>query len=165
MSEWQPIDGWLGRYEVSRDGQVRRNDGMILGQWKDHHGYMLVRLSQPRTVERVHRLVAGAFIPNPEGKPFVNHINNERADNRAENLEWCTQWENIAHAAKQGRMQRDYWVGKRSPNAKLRDADVAAIRARYAGGQISWADLGQEYGVSKRAIGRIINGETYADVR
>lgn len=159
---WQPIAGWADRYEVSRDGQVRHRDGRLLKQWKNSHGYMLVRLSSPRRVARVHRLVAEAFAPNPHSKPFVNHINNDRADNRAENLEWCTQQENLAHAARQGRMQRDYWLGRRSPNARLTDTDVAAIRAEYAAGGISWETLGKRYAISKRAIGRIIQGESYA---
>lgn len=163
--QWRPIEGWSGRYEVSVSGQVRRRNGKPLKQWKNSHGYMLVRLSNPRAVERVHRLVAKAFIPNTEAKPFVNHINNERADNRAENLEWCTQLENLAHADRQGRMQRDYWVGKRSPSAMLSDRDVAAIRAEYAAGGVSWAALGEKYGIGKRSIGRILKGESYAQVR
>jgi hypothetical protein len=155
---WQPIDE---HYQVSRSGEVRRSDGLLLKQWTNSQGYKLVRLNHPRRVERVHRLVATAFVPNPENKPFVNHLNNDRADNRDTNLEWCTQWENIAHADRQGRMQRDYWVGKRTPIAKLSDEDAAAIRAAYAAGGVSWAELGRRYGVSKRSIGRLVNGETY----
>lgn len=162
---WQPIESYNGRYEVSRNGQVRRNDGLVLKQWANSHGYMLVRLSKPRSVERVHRLVAKTFIPNHYIKPFVNHLNNDRADNRVENLEWCTQWENIAHAARQGRMQRDYWVGRRSPNAKLNHTTVSAIKSDYAEGGVSWAALGRRYNVGKRTIGRILKGESYAEIR
>jgi hypothetical protein len=158
---WRKIGGWGGKYEVSRSGQVRLCP--ILGQWADHDGYMLVRFSQPRTVERVHRLVATAFIPNPDGKPFVNHINNDRADNRVENLEWCTQAENVAHAARQGRMHR-HWAGKRSANAVLTDEEAKAIRAAYAEGGLCMEALAQQYGVSKSVIGRLISGKTYTDL-
>jgi hypothetical protein len=162
---WQPIARWGGRYEVSEDGRVRRSDGTILKQWKNDCGYPLVRLSRPRAVERVHRLVAEAFVPNPTGRPCVNHINNDRADNRASNLEWCTQKENLIHASKQGRLQRDYWIGRRSPNAKLTDEQAAEIRAAYAAGGVSWAELGRRYGICKKSIGRIVNGVSYAEVR
>lgn len=156
--EWQPIDD---RYEVSSDGQVRSVGGVTLKQWLNDQGYAYVRLSGPRRQKRVHRLVAEAFIPNPEGKPCVNHINNCRSDNRVSNLEWCTQWENIDHAQKQGRAQRDYWIGRRSPNAKLSDAQVLAIRTSYAEGGKSLQTLANLYCVNKRTIGRIVKGESY----
>jgi predicted DNA binding CopG/RHH family protein len=159
--DWRPITSHDGRYIVSRDGQVRRVDGMILKQRKNSDGYMIVRLSKPRTTERVHRLVAEAFIPNLERKPSINHINNKRDDNRVCNLEWCTQSENLSHADRQGRMQRNYWVGKRSPNAKLSREDVEAIKREYANGGVSYLILSNRYKTSKRTIGRIINGESY----
>lgn len=157
--EWQPIDG--DGYEVSQCGIIRRADGLVLKQWKNDQGYMLVRLNNPRRVERVHRLVAAAFLPNPGNKPFVNHVDNCRSNNNASNLEWCTQWENLNHAAKQGRMQRDYWTGRRSPNAKITDSQAAQIRAYYEAGGISWEALARDFNISKRSVGRIVNGETY----
>lgn len=162
---WMPVARWAGRYEVNRAGKVRRVDGFVPKLIANDQGYMMVRLSQPRRLERVHRLVAEAFIPNPAGKPVVNHLNNDRADNRVENLEWCTQAENLAHADRQGRMQRDYWVGKRSANASLSDEQVRKIRTEYADGGISLLSLGKKNGVSKRAVGRIVHLETYFDVQ
>lgn len=150
-------------YEVSSFGRVRRVD-RVLKQWESDQGYMLVRLAGPRRVERVHRLVAEAFVPNPTRKPVVNHLDCDRVNNRAENLEWCTQIENLKHSSNLGRMQRDYWKGRRSPNAALSDAQVREIRRIYAEGQSSWESIGRLFEVSKRAIGRIVNGETYADV-
>ena len=158
---WMPVNE-NPAYEVSVCGHVRKRDGQIIGQFPNHDGYMIVRLSSPRALKRVHRLVAEAFVPNPEGKPFVNHIDNDRADNNVGNLEWCTQRENISHADAQGRMQRDYWAGRRSPNASLTDIQVRKIRSLYAGGSRSYQSLADEFRISKRAIGRLINGETYA---
>lgn len=68
-------------------------------------GYRKVNLYDKRgkcSKKYVHRLVAEAFIPNPENKPNVNHIDCNRQNNKASNLEWCTQSENIKHAVKCG---------------------------------------------------------------
>ena len=160
---WKPVPGWKNAYEVSDLGNVRKTTGEVVGQWRNDRGYMLVRLSGPRRQLSVHRLVASVFISNPRNHPTVNHMNNERADNRACNLEWCTQAENLRHAEIQGRMQHDYWVGRRSPNAILSDPQVLEIRNAHRGGE-SYAEIGARFGISKRAVGRCINKETYANV-
>ena len=146
---------------MSNRGDVRHVSGRVCGKWENHNGYFLVRLNAPRIVARVHRLVAEAFLENPSGKPFVNHKDCDRKNNAADNLEWCTQWENLNHSHQLGRMQRDYWKGKRSPNASISDELVTQIRSDYAKGGISWEALGNKFGISKRSIGRIVNGESY----
>lgn len=82
---------------VSRKGVTK---GRVLGQ-KKKCGYFKVMLStgKERTLQRVARLVALAFIPNPDNKQEVNHINGIKTDNRIKNLEWCTHSENMKHAA------------------------------------------------------------------
>lgn len=162
MSDWQPIDD---QYLISRTGVVKDTNGRIIGQWKNDQGYMLVRLSSPRRVERVHRLVAAAFVKNPRGLDTVNHIDCNRSNNDASNLEWCTQAENLQHSSNLGRMQRDYWIGKRSPNAALSDDQVRQIRSDYAAGGVSLNEISRKLGVSKRAVGRVIHRETYQDVQ
>jgi hypothetical protein len=160
--EWRPVVGYEGRYEVSRMGGVRETmGGRLLGQWPSSSGYMIVRLSRPRAQFKVHRLVATAFIPNPTGLPAVNHINSNRADNVAGNLEWCTQAHNIRHADQKGRMQRDYWCGRRSPSARLTDQTASQIRELYAGGGHSHQSLAERFGTNKRTVGRIIAGKFY----
>lgn len=159
--EWKPVDGYNGRYDVSSLGQVRATSGKMLKLWINDQGYTLVRLSRPRRVFRVHRLVAGAFIPNPNSLPVVNHLDCNRSNNHVENLEWCTQWHNLKHSDDLGRMQRDYWKGKRSPNAAITDDQANLIRSEYEKGGVSWARLGDKFGISKRSVGRIIMGETY----
>jgi hypothetical protein len=161
--EWQPVNGWK-HYEVSSDGEVRHVNGRPVGQWLNDQGYQLVRLSRPRRMLRVHRLVAEAFVPNPSRATTVNHLNNNRSDNRSTNLAWCSQAENLAHAAAQGRMCRGYWVGKRSPAAILTNDSVREIRRAYAAGEGSLAALARRFGLSKRAVGRCVSRETYADV-
>ena len=162
MSGWRTVPS-NPNFEVSSEGRVRKIDGSECGQWKNQHGYPMVRLSGPRRIERVHRLVAQAFCPNPDGKPFINHIDNDRANNCASNLEWCTQAENLKHMTDQGRRAAP-WKGKRSPSARLEDDAVLAIRAEYAAGGTSWDRLAKKWKVSKRVVGRLLNMETYVDV-
>lgn len=158
---WRSIASHAGKYEVSEDGQVRTSCGRIVGQWESDQGYMLVRLSSPRTVVRVHRAVASAFCKNQDALPVVNHIDSNRSNNHWSNLEWCTQLDNLAHAQRLGRMQRNYWTGKRSPNARLSDESANSIRAEYQAGGVSWETLGRKYQVSKKTVGRIVRGESY----
>ena len=158
---WRPIASHAGDYEVSEDGQIRTKGGVIVGQWKSDQGYMLARLSSPRTVVRVHRVVAAEFCENPQSLPVVNHLDSNRANNHRLNLEWCTQLDNLAHAQNLGRMQRNYWTGKRSPNARLSDEAASAIRAEYQAGGVSWETLGRKYQISKKTVGRIVRGESY----
>lgn len=94
---WKDVIGYEGLYMVSSMGQVKNvNTNRILKQCPNHKGYPKVRLFQKHVGVTcvVHRLVAMAFLPNPEGKKEVDHINTVKSDNRAENLKWCTAKEN-----------------------------------------------------------------------
>lgn len=97
---WKKIEGY-NHYYVNRIGDVySEKSDMVL---KPHikNGYTFVSLQTPDKKNksvRIHRLVATAFIDNPDNKPQVNHINANKQDNTVENLEWCTMDENIAHS-------------------------------------------------------------------
>lgn len=167
MSEWQ-LEEWRAidaAYEVSDCGRVRQKHGRLLKAWKSDAGYFVVRLNSPRRMEKVHRLVAKAFVPNPLKKTTVNHIDCDRSNNVSTNLEWCTQAENLVHSRNLGRMQDSYWRGRRSPNAGLTENQVRQIRAIYADGQLSLAYIANQFEVSKRCIFRAVHRETYADVQ
>lgn len=101
--EWKKIDGTHGLIEVSTLGRVRsllRPAMTVLKVQNDKKGYQRVRVTiyGQKMTFKVHREVAKAFIPNPENKPQVNHIDGNKANNAADNLEWVTNRENAQHA-------------------------------------------------------------------
>lgn len=117
--EWRDIDGYEGLYQVSSFGRVRgidrivnnpkyKHTGMtikskLLHQYKVN-GYLRTQLYKNSGYKNifVHRLVAKAFIPNEDGKKFVNHLDGNKHNNNYANLEWCTRSENQIHAYKKG---------------------------------------------------------------
>lgn len=103
---WKDVVGYEGYYEVSNLGRVRGVDRIVTGsnvvtqhfkghlmtQRPDGNGYMLchLRMNRTRRMIHVHRMVAEAFIPNPDNLPQVNHKDNSRTNSQVDNLEWCT---------------------------------------------------------------------------
>ena len=94
MEEWRPIVDYP-EYEVSNVGNVRRN-GRVLKPISDSCEYLVISpyVNGIKKISRIHRLVASAFIPNPDSKKEVDHINRIKTDNRVENLRWATRSEN-----------------------------------------------------------------------
>ena len=93
MEIWKDIRGYEGIYQVSNTGRVKRlSSGRVLVPLIGKDGYLQVNLSKynsPKT-QRIHRLVAMAFIDNPNNHPVVNHKDEDITNNAVENLEWCT---------------------------------------------------------------------------
>ncbi len=92
-------------------------------------GYLRVALNKNGKQKRlyVHRLVAEAFIPKTENKPYINHIDGNKQNNHYSNLEWCTNRENIIHSYRMGLRVGTVHIGEKNNNAKLTNQDVVAI--------------------------------------
>lgn len=125
---WKPVKGYEGLYEVSNLARVRSLDrtviapnnyvicekhhkGKILKQWKIN-GYYSVNLcvNDKRHPTSVHRIVAEAFLPNPQNYPVVNHKDEDKTNNMPDNLEWCTQKYNVRYGT--GMRRRTLKIGK-----------------------------------------------------
>jgi len=117
--EWREIttiekDG----YYISNFGRLKTPNGKIKDTCSITGGYYDLKIIKGGKHHKIHRLVAMHFIPNPENKPFVNHINLNKFDNRVDNLEWCTNGENIQHAYKNGANSRASKVIQYDKNGK-----------------------------------------------
>jgi hypothetical protein len=122
MEQWKEVAGTDGRLLVSDQGRVKSllRDGRILKATPDKKGYLRLRvtLDRKKYVYKMHRLVATAFVPNPYGKEQVNHINGDKHDNRADNLEWVTNRENAHHAIENGLWRSVYEGANKASRAK-----------------------------------------------
>jgi len=170
MEIWKPIKGYEKYYEVSTLGRVRsldricrngvRKSGKILkpNVLKDGYSQIALIVDCEKKYEKVHRLVALAFIDNPQNKPQVNHKNGIRHDNRMENLEWVTISENHRHAFDVlGKKPTKYWTGKKSVNRKLTKEQIADIILDNR----SQSVIAEEYGVVQQTISNIKTGKYY----
>lgn len=118
---WKDIEGYEGLYQVSNLGRVKRvTTGRILKGGKDKDGYLQVTLCKDSTksTKKIHRLVAQAFVSNSENKPEINHIDEDKANNRVNNLEWSTRKENNNHGTHNERMRRTQSIPIISTNLK-----------------------------------------------
>src|SRR5687768_7809758 len=132
MELWKPIPGYEDLYEISNLGRVksfrRLKKGSNYKVLKNHLslGYHTVCLTKngKTVITKVHRLVAKSFIPNPDNKPEVNHIDMVRNNNHFSNLEWVTRSENIKHAFKNSPDRQKRY---NHPMAKLDEVQAETI--------------------------------------
>lgn len=168
---WKDVVGYEGYYQVNDCGLIKSLERIV--NYKENHsglrkerilktnitkaGYVhaTICIDKMNKTVKAHRLVAIAFIPNPENKPFVNHINGIKHDNRVNNLEWCTAKENTIHAFKT--KLNSGVKGEKSHLSKLKKEDIIKIRLMYKEGLYSQSKLGIKFNVTQSQIYRIVN--------
>lgn len=172
MEVWKILND---NYEVSNKGQVRSisrvikstfggeyiKEGRILKQNDNGQGYLQVMLCNNgiNRSERVHRLVALAFLPNPEKLPKVNHKDTNKKNNTVENLEWCTQLFNVQHAKTAGLMIK----GETAVNSVLNEEKVRDIKMLIKAG-CSNSELAEVFNVHRGTINCIRIGRNWSHV-
>ena len=130
MEEWKKIDGFP-HYEVSDQGNIKSlYSGKLLKQRSDLGGYLMVHLSEKGVASQklVHRLVAQAFVPNPQGKPTVDHINQNKQDNRAVNLRWQTNKEQLNNEDQDYKAKRKLSEKVKKIQKRFREANKEKIK-------------------------------------
>lgn len=162
---WKDVIGYEGIYVVSnlcRVKSIRFERHKILAQHDNARGYLQVSLYKGVEKKKyAHRLMAKAFIPNPDKKPYINHKNGDKKDNRIENLEWCTHAENIRHSNEMGLVDIR---GEKSHSSKLTKLNVLKIRRASKLGGIVRQELAEKYNVHPDTISDVISRKTWKHI-
>lgn len=172
IEEWRDVVGFEGFFLISSEGRLfSKRSNRLLKLFKNKRGYYCVatriggRNGQTYCF-KIHRLVAKAFISNPENLSTVNHINGVKDDNNVDNLEWMSVSDNTRHAFETGLSNADHLREISFSKRKLKDEDIRYIRnnCKPRCREFGLRALGIRFGVSHDTISRIVKGLRYADV-
>lgn len=165
IEEWKEIEGFE-EYHISNLGRVksfkRYTEGKIMSLNMTKQGYYHVIFYSNKILKgmKVHRLVASAFIPNPENKPQVNHIDGNKYNNVVSNLEWSTASENQFHAIELGLSTSS--KGNKHGRSKLTEELVIDILER--GKWSSYETIAKSYGVDRKTIEDILKRKKWKHI-
>jgi len=166
MEIFKDIKGYEGLYQVSNLGNVRSyykdKEGKILSAGLKPEGYKYVNLHSDKNKNfYIHRLVALAFIPNPQNKTQVNHINGIKNDNRLDNLEWATSSENRLHAYKIG-LQKGQSINQKkgADNPRSRPVVKLNINGEFIQNYAGVCEAARQIGGHQANISACCKGKT-----
>ena len=166
----KPIVGFEG-YGADEQGNIysfKRKLPIQKKTFPNDRGYLRVTLSKNNrhVTQSVHRLLALTFIPNPDNKPQVNHIDSNRMNNKVDNLEWVTCSENVLHGWHNGRVASEKLKqstskrarGSNNCNSKLSEQQVMEIIELSKGNHPKYKVIAEQYGVNYVTIWKIVTG-------
>ena len=166
MENWKDISGFNGLYQVSDQGRIKsfivskKGRVMKFDTVSRRYNYIGLRLGMIQKNYVVHRLVANAFIENPENKPQINHKDGNKLNNYVENLEWCSASENMKHACKTGLITPPRLKGPDHPRALLNQKQVNIIKA-MKGMEILQKEIAPLFNIYTSTVSNIQTGKTY----
>jgi hypothetical protein len=143
-------------HEVREDGVYNKFGVRMMGSI--YKGYRCLCLNGKKY--REHRLIAEKFIPNPDNKPHINHIDGNKSNNSIDNLEWVTPSENQLHSYKTGLSKP--LAKDNNPYSKLKSSDTPVIRQRFSNGE-KIQSIRKDYNVSYSTIWRIVNNKGWIE--
>ena len=161
MSNWERFKNTS--YLANSEGFIYNEaTDTLLQPFLNNSGYEQVDLFVNTVKQRVavHRIIAICFVPNPENKPHVNHIDGNKRNNAASNLEWCTPSENAIHSYEAGLQKK----GSEKTLAKLTEEDVLKIQEMFREGKLCNQQIAELYGVTSGVISAIRLGKTWTHV-
>jgi len=153
-------------YILCSSGKVfsTKKPGLEMKQRKNEDGYPTIKLGSQKGKGRnyrylVHRLIAEAFVPNPNSLPEVDHLDGSRTNSAADNLEWCTHQENISRNVAEGRTRDSR--GMSNQKARLSEDDVIEIRDLYDHGIYTQAEIAKLYGIGWSTVHNVVRRFTW----
>lgn len=152
----------IGNYVVYGDGRVWSKISYKFIEPGLVQGYYIMQLATGS--KRLHRLIAETFLPNPNNLPEVDHINNDKLDNRVENLQWISRRDNTRKAYRDGLIPKHRLGQRGEVNHRSKLTNEAARQIKYELPRLSDSDLAKMFNVSQPTINRIRNSKGWSHI-